>query len=143
MYVKQISVFLENTKGTLSKMTQLLADAGLDLIALSIADTEHYGILRCIVTDTEKGMQVLKDAGYTARLTDVLAVCVPDYPGGLANVLAYLSTEDISVEYLYSFVRTSGNFALVIFHLTDIERGRAVLLEKNVRLLEQAELRSL
>ena len=67
MYVKQISVFLENTKGSLSKMTRLLADAGLDLIALSIADTEHYGILRCIVSDIEKGVKALKEAGYTAR----------------------------------------------------------------------------
>ncbi|MEG2135879.1 MAG: ACT domain-containing protein, partial [Clostridia bacterium] len=77
MFVKQISVFLENAKGALSKMTRLLADAGLDLIAMSIADTEHYGILRCIVSDTDKGIQVLRENGYTVRLTDVLAVCVP------------------------------------------------------------------
>ncbi len=143
MYVKQISVFLENSKGTLAKMTRLLGDAGLDLIALSIADTEHYGILRCIVTDTDKGMKVLKDAGYTARLTDVLAVCVSDKPGGLSDVLDILSDKDISVEYLYSFVRTSGNYALVIFHLSDIARGRELLLASGVRLLEQDEIRAL
>ncbi|MEA4898039.1 ACT domain-containing protein [Bacillota bacterium Meth-B3] len=143
MYVKQISVFLENSKGTLARMTRLLGEAGLDLIALSIADTEHYGILRCIVTDAAKAIAVLKEAGYTARLTDVLAVCVDDRPGGLADVLDALSSEAISVEYLYSFVRTTGNYALVIFHLSDIARGRELLLEKGVRLLDQDELRAL
>lgn len=143
MYVKQISVFLENAKGSLSKMTRLLADAGLDLIALSIADTEHYGILRCIVSDTDKGMKALRDAGYTARLTEVLAVCVPDRPGGLADVLGTLYEEDISVEYIYSFVRSSGSYALVIFHLSDLEKGKRVLCEKGVKLLEQEQIRSL
>lgn len=143
MYVKQISVFLENAKGSLSKMTRLLADAGLDLIALSIADTEHYGILRCIVSDTDKGVKALKDAGYTARLTDVLAVCVPDRPGGLAEVLEALSEEEISVEYVYSFVRSTGSYALVIFHLSDLERGTKVLTAKGVKLLEQEQIRSL
>lgn len=143
MYVKQISVFLENSKGMLAKMTKLLGDAGLDLVALSIADTEHYGIVRCIVNDTDKGVKVLKEAGYTARLTDVLAVCVPDHPGGLAAVLSYLDAEGISVEYLYSFVRTAGDHALVIFHLTDIEQGRKVLLDKGVKLLGAEEMREL
>ena len=143
MNAKQISVFLENSKGTLAKMTRLFGENGLDLIALSIADTEHYGILRCIVSDTDAGVKLLKDAGYTARLTEVLAVCVPDRPGGLADVLAHLSDEDISVEYLYSFVRASGDFALVIFHLSDIERGRRVLIGKGVRLLDQDEIRAL
>ncbi|MBR2571083.1 MAG: hypothetical protein IKE30_03000 [Clostridia bacterium] len=143
MFVKQISVFLENSKGSLSRMTRMISEAGLDLIALSIADTEHYGILRCIVTDTEKGYQTLKDAGYTARLTDVLAVYVPDHPGGLADVLDVLRDESISVEYLYSFVRSSGSHALIIFHLDELERGAEVLTRKGIRLLDQEQIRSL
>ena len=143
MYVKQISVFLENTKGSLSKMTRLLAEEGLDLIALSIADTEHYGILRGIVSDLEKGVKALKEAGYPARLTDVVAVCVPDRPGGLAEVLELLNDEGISVEYVYSFVRSSGSYALVIFHLSDLEKGTKVLTEHGVKLLQQEQIRSL
>ena len=143
MFVKQISVFLENTKGSLSRLTRLLSKGGIDLIALSIADTENYGIMRCIVSDTEKGIKIMREAGYVARLTDVLAVSVPDQPGGLANVLTLLNAADVSVEYLYSFVRNSGTNALVIFRLNDNERGMRVLEEGDITLLTQEEVRSL
>ena len=140
MYVKQISVFLENTKGSLSKMTRLLADAGLDLIALSIADTTNFGILRAIVSDNEKTLKVVRDKGYTANLTEVLAVAVPDVPGGLAGVLQLLRDNDISVEYLYSFVRRVGNDAIIIFRVDQPERAGNLLRDKGVRLLEQDEI---
>lgn len=143
MYVKQVSVFLENKKGSLTGLTKILSDSGIDLIALSIADTEQYGILRCIMTDTEKGVKVLKDAGYVVRLTDVVAVCVPDKPGGLNSVLELLTDNDISVEYVYSFVRSTGSHALVIFHLSDIEKGLRVLTERGVKLLNNDQVRSL
>jgi len=143
MFVKQISVFIENTKGSLSRLTRLLSKGGVDLIALSIADTENYGIMRCIVSDTEKGVQIMRDAGYVARLTDVLAVSVPDQPGGLANVLTLLNAADVSVEYLYSFVRNTGHNAMVIFRLSDNNRGARVLEEGDITLLSQEEVRSL
>lgn len=143
MFVKQISVFLENTKGSLSRLTRLLSKNGVDLIALSIADTEQYGIMRCIVSDTELGVKIMREAGYVARLTDVLAVSVPDQPGGLTNVLNLLNAADVSVEYLYSFVRNSGSHALVIFRLNDNERGAKVLRDGDITLLTQEEVRSL
>ena len=143
MFVKQISVFLENTKGSLVRLTRLLSKGGVDLIALSIADTENYGIMRCIVSDTEKGVQIMREAGYVARLTDVVAVSVPDQPGGLAHVLTLLNAADVSVEYLYSFVRNSGSHALVIFRLSDNARGVRVLQEGDITLLTQEEVRSL
>ena len=143
MYVKQVSVFLENKKGSLTDLTGILTGSGIDLIALSIADTEQYGILRCIMTDMDKGVQALKDAGYVVRLTDVLAVCVPDHPGGLNQVLELLTENDISVEYVYSFVRSTGSHALVIFHLSDLEKGLKVLTESGVKLLDNDEVRSL
>ena len=143
MYVKQVSVFLENKKGSLTGLTRILSDSGIDLIALSIADTEQYGILRCIMTDTDKGVKALKDAGYVVRLTDVVAVCVPDVPGGLNSVLELLTDNDISVEYVYSFVRSTGSHALVIFHLSDIEKGLRVLTKRGVKLLDNDQVRSL
>ena len=143
MFVKQISVFLENTKGSLVRLTRLLSKAGVDLIAMTIADTENYGIMRCIVSDTEKGVKIMREAGYVARLTDVLAVSVPDRPGGLTDVLTLLNAADISVEYLYSFVRNSGSHALVIFRLNDNERGMRVLQEGDIELLTQEQVRSL
>jgi len=143
MYVKQVSVFLENKKGSLTDLTKILSDSSIDLIALSIADTEQYGILRCIMTDMDKGVKTLKDAGYVVRLTDVLAVCVPDHPGGLSQVLELLTNNDISVEYVYSFVRSTGSHALVIFHLSDLEKGLKVLTENGVKLLDNDQVRSL
>ena len=149
MFVKQISVFLENNKGTLAKVTRLLSDHGLDLIALSIADTRDFGILRGIVSDTEKAREVLKDAGYTVRLTDVLAVCVPDLPGGLSAVLSLLDDENISVEYLYSFVRSAGTtgatgkHALIILRVEEPERARDVLLAHDVKLMDDGQVRAL
>jgi hypothetical protein len=143
MFVKQISVFLENSKGSLVSLTRLLKEHKIDLIALSIADTEHYGILRCITTNLDQTVSALREAGYTVRLTDVLAVCVDDRPGGLNDILEMLSDENISVEYLYSFVRTSGDHAMVIFHLSDLERGYALLANSGVTMLEQEQVRKL
>ena len=143
MFVKQISVFIENTKGSLSRLTRLLSKGGVDLIALTVADTENYGIMRCIVSDTDAGVQIMREAGYVARTTDVLAVSVPDEPGGLANVLTLLNAADVSVEYLYSFVRNTGTNALVIFRLNDNQKGARVLQEGDITLLTQEEVRSL
>jgi hypothetical protein len=143
MYIKQISVFLENTKGSLSRLTRLLSKAGVDLVALTIADTEQYGIMRCIVSDTELGLKIMKEAGYVARLTDVVGVSVPDQPGGLAEVLKLLNAADVAVEYLYSFVRTHGSHAMVIFRLSDNEKGIRVLQDGDIELLTQEEVRSL
>ena len=143
MSLKQISVFLENTKGSLSRITRVLSQNKIDLIALSIADTEHYGILRGIVSDTEKAVSILKEAGYTVKLTDVLAVCVPDEPGGLASVLTLMNAADISIEYLYSFVRSSGSHALVIFRVPDPQRAIQVLEEAGIKLLDQEQVYAL
>ena len=143
MYVRQISAFLENTKGALARVTRLLSDNGLDLIALSIADTRDFGILRGIVSDTDEAQKVLRAAGYAVSLTDVLAVRVPDQPGGLSAVLGMLEDNDISVEYLYSFVRSSGQHALIILRVEEPARARDVLLAQGVRLLDDSQVRAL
>ena len=143
MFIKQVSVFLENTKGGLLKITQVVNKAGIDLIALSIADTEHYGILRCIVNDTEKAVEAIREAGNTVRLTDVLAVSVTDEPGGLATVLALLNAADIFVEYLYSFVRNSGTNALIIFRVDDNEKAARILGEAGIEMLSQEQVNGL
>lgn len=143
MFVQQISVFIENRKGHLSEFTRLLADNGLDLIALSIADTENFGILRVIVNDTPRALEVIRNAGYAANCNDVLAVAVPDSPGGLAGVLQTLYEEDISVEYLYSFVRNIMKSAVIIFRVKDLQRAQTVFASKGVRMLTPDEVRGL
>ena len=143
MFVKQVSIFLENTKGSLKKVTALLRDNGIDLIALSISDTRDFGILRTIVSDTDRAVEIIREAGYAAKLTDVLAVAVPDRPGGLNDVLELLDEAGIAIEYLYSFVRTSGDHALIIFRVEELERASEVLEGAGIKLLMQEQVRNL
>jgi hypothetical protein len=138
--VKQLSVFLENTKGRLSQMTRVLCNAEIDLLALSIADTTNFGILRAIVSDDDKAVQVLKEAGYTVNLNEVLAVAVPDHPGGLSDVLDILIKYEVSVEYLYSFVRKPKENALIIFKVDDLTVAIKALNENKVSLLSRDDL---
>ena len=143
MYVKQISVFIENTPGRLADFTRLLGDNKIDLVSLSIADTTNFGILRGIVADYERAEKLISEACYTVRLTDVLAASVPDVPGGLAKVLQMLSENGISIEYLYSFVRNAGKNALIIFRVEELDKAAQVLCDNGVRLLSQEEVRLL
>ncbi len=138
--IKQISVFVENKKGRLAKITDVLGQAGIDLVALSIADTTNFGIMRCIVSDPEKALDVLKQNGFTANTTDVIVLEVIDKPGGLASVLRVLDNADISVEYLYSFVRTPNENALILFRVENIEKAVTALQENNVRLLDTQDV---
>ena len=143
MFVKQISVYIENTPGGLTEFTKLLARHRIDLISLSIADTSSFGILRGIVADHENAVKIINEAGYTACLTDVLAVAVPDEAGSLSNVLEIVSKGEISVEYLYSFLRDGGKEAYIILRTEHIEKAVELLKEHGVRLLSQEEVCSL
>lgn len=138
--IKQISVFIENKKGRLAKITDVLAQEGIDLIALSIADTTNFGIMRCIVNDPDKAITVLKQNGFTASTTEVFVVEVRDEPGGLASVLRVLDDADISVEYLYSFVRTPNENALILFRVENIETAVATLKRSGINLLEASDV---
>lgn len=142
MYVKQISVFIENSPGKLADFTRLLGENQIDLVSLSIADTTNFGILRGIVADYQKAVSLIEAAGYTVCLTDVLAVTVPDRPGGLADILRLLSEHEIAIEYLYSFVRNKGSNALIVFRVADIEKAQNILREHQVEFLSQEEIGS-
>jgi hypothetical protein len=138
--IKQISVFVENKKGRLAKITEVLGQGGVDLIALSIADTTNFGIMRCIVSDPEKAIILLKNNGFTASTTEVIVAEVTDQPGGLAQVLQLLDQAEISVEYLYSFVRTPNENALILFRVEDIDTAMKSLQKGGVKLLSEQDL---
>lgn len=140
MHVKQISVFIENTPGRLADFTKVLAEKKIDLVSLSIADTTHFGILRGIVADPGAVCQMLTEKGYSVKQTDVLAVFVPDHPGGLASILEKLAEQNIALEYLYSFVRNAGDHALIIMRVDRLEDAEKVLTDAGVRLLTQDEV---
>lgn len=137
---KQISVFLENKAGRLAHVTRVLGEAGINIRALSIADTSDFGILRIIVSDPVNAYKILKEADFTVSETEVIAVQVPDSPGGLAAVLEQTSDEYLNIEYLYAFLGTSQNDALVIFKVEDIKKARDAFKSKGISFLEDNEL---
>ena len=143
MFIKQISVFLENTVGTLRELTELLGKGGIDLLALSIADTQNFGIVRLIVnsSDVEKAMQLLKDGGCIAKVNHVICAAVPDRPLGLCELLAIIEHAGLSVEYMYSFLRNTGDgSAHMILRLNDGQRAANVFAMKNVNMLSQEDV---
>ena len=143
MFIDQISVFMENQKGRLSSLTRILADNGIDLVALSIADTADYGIMRAIVNDTPGAEKALRAAGFMVSTTRVLGVVVPDTPGGLSDVLEIFSRGDVSVEYLYSFVRHQGKNALIMFKVTPVEKAVELLEKAGIELVTQEQVKKL
>lgn len=142
MFIKQISVFLENRPGTLRELTALLGSGNIDIHELSVADTQHFGIVRLIVRSEmiDATMALLKGAGYTASINNVICAEIDDKPGGLANLLTIIENEKMSVEYMYSFRRTSDRHALMVLRLSEKERGLAVMKAYGVKLYSQAEV---
>jgi hypothetical protein len=140
MKVEQISIFIENKSGRLAEVTSILGNAGVNIRALSLADTSDFGILRLIVNDRDKAMAVLKERDFTVSRTEVVAVEVPDKPGGLASILKSLDNEKINVEYMYAFVERCGDNAVIIFRFDETEKAIATLSAKGLNILEGERL---
>lgn len=135
MKVEQISIFIENKSGRLAEITRILGEADINIRALSLADTSDFGILRLIVNDVEKAKIILKEQGFTVNKTEVVAVEVPDRPGGLAAILQTLDKEQTNVEYMYAFVERCGGNAVIIFRFDETDKAIAVLNENNFTVL--------
>ncbi|MDA3938353.1 MAG: ACT domain-containing protein [Spirochaetia bacterium] len=127
MKVKQISVFLENTTGRLAEVTKTIANAGINLRAISIADTADFGILRIIVDKPEEGMKVLKAAEFTAKITDVIGIILDDQPGGLKKVMDIFNRDGVNIEYLYSSLINNEGSVVIIFKVEDIDHGLEIV----------------
>ena len=140
MKVEQISVFLENKAGRLAEVTRVLGEAGINIRALSLADTTDFGILRLIVDQYDKARQLLKEKGFTVGKTEVLAVEVPDRPGGLAMLLQALAQADINVEYMYAFVQHSGKNAVIIFRFDNLDQAIELLQKEGVHIYKGEEV---
>ncbi|MDR0903744.1 MAG: acetolactate synthase [Ruminococcus sp.] len=141
MLIKQLSVFVENKKGRLSAITDILRQGGIDIRALSVADTKDFGILRLIVNDVDKAYAALKGGDCLVSLTDVIAVQIKDKPGGLADAMDLLTEAGISVEYMYAFISKSEGAASVILRVDDNQKAINVLSAK-FKILTQAEIAS-
>jgi hypothetical protein len=140
MKVKQLSIFLENQSGRLAEVTGALGEQGINIRALSLADTSGFGILRLIVNDISKAHDLLREKGFTVRETDVIAVEMPDSPGGLSQILAALGEAGINVEYMYAFVQKSAENAVVIFRIENVDAAIDALQAKGIRILPEEEV---
>ena len=136
MRAEQISVFLENRAGRLAEVSAILAEAGVNIRALSLADTSDFGVLRLIVDNNEMAKNALKNAGFTVGKTNVVAVEVEDRPGGLHKILNLLFQSGINVEYMYAFVQQSGSNAVMIFRFDKTDKALSVLSENNIKIID-------
>ena len=136
MKVEQISIFLENKPGGLSSVTKALSDAKINIRALSLADTSDFGILRLIVDNVAKAKEVLNEKGFAVGKTHVVAVEVPDRPGGLNSILELLTGKGINVEYMYAFVERSGENAVNIFRFDSTDEAIEALRNNGFNVLK-------
>ena len=139
MAVSQLSVFAENKPGGLRAMTQQLAEAGIDIRALSLADTQEYGVVRMIVSDIARARAILSEKNFLISVTPVVAVALPDEPGALARAIAILCEAELNVEYLYAFV-APGTYACAILRVMDVEKAEKLLSENGFELLSEEDV---
>lgn len=140
MKIHQLSLFLENKPGRLSEPCKMLAKAGINILTLSLADTQQFGILRIIVRDWQKAKDVLEEAGCVVNVTEVVATEVEDRPGGLAEVLTTIEDGNINIEYMYAFTFRTGDKAVLVFRFNDPDGAVNVLRAKGINVIGGVEL---
>ena len=142
MRIRQISIFLENKPGQLSAICRALADADINIATLSLADTADFGIVRMIVDDHEKAKAVLTEKGHVVNVREVIAVCVPDRPGGMAEVMQVLDQSQANIEYSYAFAFHRGQKAVLVFRFEDNAKAEAALKAAGFTTLGEEEIKN-
>ena len=143
MAVKQISIFIENKEGRIKKAIDTLAQQNINIRALSIADTTKYGILRLIVSDNKKAIAALEDNGFVVRENEVIIIAVPDEPNGLNSTLAVFDEKGINLEYLYAFVSSKTDEAIVVMRLENMDQAIEALQDSDVSILDENDIKNL
>ncbi len=141
--IKQISVFIENRPGRLLEVVDLIGEHGINMKALSLADSSDFGIARLIVNNTDKAVEALKENGFTVSVTNILACLIEDKPGSLARILRLLAEEGINVEYMYGFASPIAGRAVMVFKLSDIDKAQDLLHRNGIEMLSQEEIREI
>ena len=137
MKISQISIFLENRKGRLYDVCSLLGDNNINIMALTIAETESFGVLRIIVNKPDEAIKLLKDKGFAANFTDVVIAEVEDRPGGLAKVLKILNDNNINIEYMHAFIRKQSNKSFMVFRFDDPDNAIKILTKNNISIISK------
>lgn len=138
--VKQISIFVENKSGKIADVLTAIGEKGVDICALSIADTSDFGIMRLIVNNPDAAYAAIKELGMAAKMTDVIAIAVADTPGGLAKDLMTLKNENVFIEYMYAFIGKLDSNAMVIIRPSDNDHALEVLKKSDIRVLDAEEV---
>ena len=141
--IKQLSIFVENREGTLVTVTDAIAKAGVDIRAMSVADTNDFGIFRLIVTDIAKAKKALDEANAFVSVTEVVGVALEDKPGALAKVVKILADQNINIEYMYAFITVSKQFAYVVLRVENNEETEKILSENGIRLVTEKDMEEL
>ena len=141
MRIRQISIFLQNKPGQLSAICRTLAEADINIATLSLADTSDFGIVRMIVDDHEKAREVLTERGHAVNVREIVAVCVPDRPGGMAEVMDVLEKSGANVEYSYAFAFHRGEKAVLVFRFSDNDLAEKALAAAGIITLNETELK--
>ncbi len=136
MTIRQISVFIENKPGVLVAVASALSGAGVDVRALSLADTQDFGVLRMIVEDTDKAKKALTEAGFVSSVTEVLAAEVPDEPGAMTHILEKIAETGLNIEYMYAFVSPKNKKAYIVLRIKDINGALVTLKDKGIALAD-------
>ena len=139
-FIKQLSLFVENTPGSIAKVCSILKDNDLNISTLSLADTSEFGILRLLIKDSEKAAQVLTAAGFVVKTADVLALTVPNRAGGLSEIFSTLDKHNLSVEYMYAFTAGNADKAIIVFRFEDPAAALEKISGEDVQLISSAEL---
>ena len=140
MAIKQLSVFVENKKGSLHEITDVLAKEGIDLRSMCLADTTDFGIVRIITREPERAKKILDDAGHAANVREITAFAVPDTPGGLAKVLSLLEGRGVNIEYLYALITGESGKAYTVMRTDNTEETEKLLTANGIELLDEAHI---
>ena len=143
MKIKQLSIFLQNRMGSLSKPLEVLTVANVNIRAMCMADTSEFGILRLIVDDPEKGKEALEENNFLVKITEIIGVEMNDTPGGLTTVLDIIKENLIDLEYLYAFSHDKAEKAILLLHADDIDKLISILQENNITLVSAEEVYNL
>jgi hypothetical protein len=138
--IQQLSLFLENKPGHLRAICRTLSDAGINIVTLSLADTQQFGILRLIIDDWRRAKKVLEDAGFVVAVNEVVATEVDDRPGGMAEILDAIQSAGVNIEYMYAFTFRRGNKAILVFRFDNPDKAVAELQAKGKKVLDGVEL---
>lgn len=143
MRIKQISIFLENRQGRLYDVCSLLGANDINIRALTIAETESFGVLRIVVDKSDAAIRLLRDNQFVANFTDVIAIEVPDQPGGLASILKVLAENNVNIEYMYGFVEKFSDKALLVMRFEDTDFAQKMLAKQDIHVVAEKDIQGL